>query len=665
MEHPMDNEESTGWNDPSMLHNLQEADEIERWISQSSELVAMDDADFNRITEEELLRMIDSSGTNLPTDPNYFTNFLQQQGHLVQQDHKLFLEQQLALVKEEAAFQQQHFFSQPFPSIPNTPQQGPFKTPTQPSTPASNFGTPGTPANTASYPASPYHNSFQSVPSTPYSTPGVQTHLPSADSTVTLPSSAQVSASEKQATQKIIHDINELSKQISGTQFVAIARQQKTLSPGADPSVVTALHQEQARLKEALEWSGQQLITLVNSTYLDPQEMYHALRLQQEVFILLRHLGLYASELSSIQSGNPLPSFALVVLVDPFPDSVKQHKTIDEPLQVKLLSSSKFDNTMMNLNCIVKAEVVTSSSKKTKKAVIGLENAEKPLENATSIAKFHDLKFPSGTRVKAIRLKFTTKFAISDHAGRLHQITLESNPTGSVVVKTNENQWCEAEGILLKKTAFGDQTEIPYARFANYLQQHYLRTTKQDMLYPVRALALHDVTYIHRTKFGGKPSINNKDFQLFWEWFGPLSHKFRHQKHLGALWTKGMICGFMTREEAELVLSREAVGTFLLRVSERQDQMVISYQANTAHGVQVKHYLIKSDDIHGTKKTLADFLRNYAELLCILQIHVEKDSGRRILRKLEKNVALKEFYAKKTEGSNNGYDDAVMVNEQR
>lgn len=144
----------------------------------------------------------------------------------------------------------------------------------------------------------------------------------------------------------------------------------------------------------------------------------------------------------------------MVIVSQPFPDSVKQHKNLEESVTVRLLTPAKYD---MKPRCIIKAEVITTNSKTSnKKHAIGVENNEKFI-NEAGLAIFNDLKFPNGTRLKSIRLKFTSKFEINDARGSIHSIQIESNATGHIVVKTNENQWFEAEGILLKKTAFGGQ----------------------------------------------------------------------------------------------------------------------------------------------------------------------------------------------------------------
>lgn len=89
--------------------------------------------------------------------------------------------------------------------------------------------------------------------------------------------------------------------------------------------------------------------------------------------------------------------------------------------------------------CLIKAELINFNSK-SKKNIVGIENSEKPIAEKTGVAQFNDLKFPHGTRLKSIRLKFITKISVTDASGNVHTINLESNPTNSIVVKTNENQ---------------------------------------------------------------------------------------------------------------------------------------------------------------------------------------------------------------------------------
>lgn len=83
------------------------------------------------------------------------------------------------------------------------------------------------------------------------------------------------------------------------------------------------------------------------------------------------------------------------------------------------------------------------------------------------IAKFY-LKFLSGTRKNPVRLRFGIQLQINQN-GAAQTVTVESNSSRPFIVITNECQWEESEGILLKKDAFGEQVKFspPSPRAAN------------------------------------------------------------------------------------------------------------------------------------------------------------------------------------------------------
>lgn len=57
---------------------------------------------------------------------------------------------------------------------------------------------------------------------------------------------------------------------------------------------------------------------------------------------------------------------------------------------------------------------------------------------------------------------------------------------------------------MLKKHTFANRSEIPWPAFANAMQLHYIRATKQDPKKPARPLSNKDIEYLHLTKFNGK-----------------------------------------------------------------------------------------------------------------------------------------------------------------
>ena len=179
-------------------------------------------------------------------------------------------------------------------------------------------------------------------------------------------------------------------------------------------------------------------------------------------------------------------SMALFITGQPLPVSVKQFKPLDEPVVVKLLTGARFP-PQGRVSCVVRAEIVSddvapstaTASHKKMKNVVGLENSELSMEEDTRSVRFTELKFPTGTRLKAVRLRFATHLNVFDSHGNPHMLTLTSNASNPVVVKTNENQWFEAEGILLKEGAFGARQEISWNRLANWVHLRFIQATRQ------------------------------------------------------------------------------------------------------------------------------------------------------------------------------------------
>jgi len=88
-----------------------------------------------------------------------------------------------------------------------------------------------------------------------------------------------------------------------------------------------------------------------------------------------------------------------------------------------------------------------------------IENDTQALDSFRRQAKFY-LKFAVGTRKNPVRLKFGIQLQIQQNGTQSQTVTVESNSSRSFIVITNECQWEEAEGILLKKDAFGEQVSV-------------------------------------------------------------------------------------------------------------------------------------------------------------------------------------------------------------
>lgn len=111
------------------------------------------------------------------------------------------------------------------------------------------------------------------------------------------------------------------------------------------------------------------------------------------------------------------------------------------------------------------------------------------------------MKFLVGSRKHAITIRFSMIVQVGQ-AAAAQSATIESEASNPWVVITNECQWEEAEGLLIRKEAFTEQENVPWISFANILHRHFLRATRQDMLRPQRPLSAHDIQYLHQKGFG-------------------------------------------------------------------------------------------------------------------------------------------------------------------
>ena len=76
---------------------------------------------------------------------------------------------------------------------------------------------------------------------------------------------------------------------------------------------------------------------------------------------------------------------------------------------------------------------------------------------ALSDCLFRHLRFLSGTRKTPATIRFGIQVQLSPAHGSSGMYTVESHSSDPFIVITNECQWEECEGTLIKKHTFGDQ----------------------------------------------------------------------------------------------------------------------------------------------------------------------------------------------------------------
>lgn len=97
-----------------------------------------------------------------------------------------------------------------------------------------------------------------------------------------------------------------------------------------------------------------------------------------------------------------------------------------------------------------------------------ITNAEQPLDD-DAYAHFPDLRFPSGTRQKIVRLQFHLEVSFVQPNSVACKQVLESDFTQPFIVMTNENQWRVSEGVLFKKVVFEGKETVPWPKVCKTL----------------------------------------------------------------------------------------------------------------------------------------------------------------------------------------------------
>eukprot|EP01101_Sappina_pedata_P004071 TRINITY_DN1668_c0_g1_i1.p1 TRINITY_DN1668_c0_g1~~TRINITY_DN1668_c0_g1_i1.p1 ORF type:complete len:748 (+),score=213.61 TRINITY_DN1668_c0_g1_i1:65-2245(+) len=425
------------------------------------------------------------------------------------------------------------------------------------------------------------------------------------------------------------------------------------------------LETEHTQLKGQVEHQLKTVTKLLHQIILSPSDIHRAFFLVQVLKFQLAQIDLFVQELSSLTNPNiNRIGASLIIVEDPFPGVITRGKQLDEdPIVVQLITAANVDiQSFSKVRAVIVSDNQQPQKISSNKSMI--ESDTQSMDMYSRILKWN-MKFQSGTRKNIVSLRFAMQIQTTNSTS---PVVLESQHSSPFIVITNECQWDESEGLLMKKAAYGDHNEIEWPYFANLLQKHFLRSTRQDPVRPVRPLSLSDFDYIHQKIFESQDLVCLQNFDTFWNWFGKIIQKLRYQRHICTLWQTGVIHGLITRKTVNECLIRQDRGTFLVRFSESHPgSFTIAYRTSDTSSdpdlnSQVRHYLVKPDDTAGAKKTLPDFLADQVSLVYLLQVSFSAD-GQPTYRKYFKDVFLDQYYSKKPPSSISGdYDDRIQVN---
>lgn len=246
------------------------------------------------------------------------------------------------------------------------------------------------------------------------------------------------------------------------------------------------------------------------------------------------------------------------------------------------------------------------------------------------------------------------------------------------------------KGRLLRRQLFGDieddaDVSCSWTFFSNCLSEFFMRATRQDLLdsellvcffaclfvvfsfdlnlyhckdlekasvlpQPQRSLRGSDLEYLHAKGFSKSEHISFKEFQLFWEWFGPLAHQYRHNQVIRNLYLRGLIYGFISKDDCVNLLHKQQQGTFLIRSSESSTIGEFTLAFVNAR-LAVKHHKIDHKKLKPPFGNMADFLREKDQLSMVVK-PFQANSQKLLV--VPKNDVFAEFYTQKFENKDLG-----------
>lgn len=400
------------------------------------------------------------------------------------------------------------------------------------------------------------------------------------------------------------------------------------------PEQISQMQAQQADLIRQLDGCSAELVQLKTLLVLGASELHSIRSLFQKIVLMRLKLDLLSHELAWKLDPSSVPpnGNSFLFLEDqPLSQVIFKEKVFDDSFTLKLISGSA---ATLDQFGVVQAEVSSDDQQfRTEKP---LSNHQMTLDQSSMTVTFSKLKIHVSTRMSLVNLKFTINF----RHNLFGQCQASSNVYPLIVI-TNESQWCDAEGKLIIFDAFAARKEIEFPLFANTLHQHFIKSTRQVLDQPRRALSPQDWHYIHHRYFNGSGLVNQQQVLDFWVWFGGLVQTLRFKRHINSLWFDGLIFGIISKEQCNKELNQHEVGTFLIRFSETFPGLFAVAYVSDDPFERVKHYLVKPEDT-GSQKTLPDFLREKPQFQYLLKLNV----GEGTLTRFPKDTALSQYYSK-------------------
>eukprot|EP01097_Dermamoeba_algensis_P011004 TRINITY_DN8368_c0_g1_i1.p2 TRINITY_DN8368_c0_g1~~TRINITY_DN8368_c0_g1_i1.p2 ORF type:complete len:214 (+),score=41.39 TRINITY_DN8368_c0_g1_i1:754-1395(+) len=201
------------------------------------------------------------------------------------------------------------------------------------------------------------------------------------------------------------------------------------------------------------------------------------------------------------------------------------------------------------------------------------------------------MKVNTGTMQRKVKLQFYTEvsvYNVDEEPHNAQKKTITSDLSHPLIIMTHQSQWTDAQSKVLLSD-FNCGSTMTWTQFHNLLHKTYFLIFAKECSTSktFRMLSPQDLDFIKK-KLGNESYITTGLFTSFWDWFGKVLYQVHNPRYY-AFWLKGVIYGFVTRQESEYLLEEKPNGTFLVRFSENMaGKLAISYKDKEG----VHHYLL-------------------------------------------------------------------------
>jgi SH2 domain len=301
----------------------------------------------------------------------------------------------------------------------------------------------------------------------------------------------------------------------------------------------------------------------------------------------------------------------LVVVEQPFPVAVLKSSPLSRACVVQLLCAPQCSGIVVRARAVAVDEQGNESDADVRLDVNG-GAAEVRVDAASGQARFERLSFQSTARQQLLCVRFDVA-----------ELGLSARSEPTMVMSRVSAQWLGAEQRLLMRQLFGSGgagAQLTWPHFVNTLQVHMFRVCDSTM----RPLCVAELDYLRTlANVGGeRMALGVADVERLWtQFFGPSYQLMRDTRKNLPLWLNGFVCGFVSRDQAERMLSSHDAKTFLVRFSANNGgRPCLAFVKSDR---TIGHFLLQPAD---TEQKLADFLAPHSRLGAALQMTIDRDT---------------------------------------